>query len=388
MKKSLLTAVFAVASLGGAYAQSNGDVTTNADKYKVETNRFFDNWFFDINGGAQVYFGSKDAKKSFGKRLAPALDVSLGKWFTPGMALRFGYMGLQGKGAAINEKEAFTTGGSFVKNGVKYYDQKWDMMNLHAEVLFNLSNMFCGYNPDRIYSFIPYVGFAWLHAWESPKNNEFGASLGLINKFRVSPALDINIEARGTLLKSGFAGDKGNHGKDGMAALTVGLTYKFKQRNFNRGTVISTGISESEMRRIQNQLRDAQAYNNQLKDEISALRNRKPEVVYKEVAADDSRVIFFPIDKSDLTAKDLVTVKLMAESIKATDKNYTVQGYADQATGSKAYNLRLSEARANNVRDALIKEGVSASKLKAVGMGGVDSVFGKENQLSRVVIIK
>ena len=173
-----------------------------------------------------------------------------------------------------------------------------------------------------------------------------------------------------------------------MAALTAGLTYKSKQRNFNRGTVISTGISESEMRRIQNQLRDAQAYNNQLKDEISALRNRKPEVVYKEVAADDSRVIFFPIDKSDLTAKDLVTVKLMAESIKATDKNYTVQGYADQATGSKAYNLRLSEARANNVRDALIKEGVSASKLKAVGMGGVESVFGKENQLSRVVIIK
>lgn len=27
------------------------------DKYKVETNHFFDNWFFSVGGGAQVLFG-------------------------------------------------------------------------------------------------------------------------------------------------------------------------------------------------------------------------------------------------------------------------------------------------------------------------------------------
>ena len=29
------------------------------DKYKVETNRFLDNWFFSVGGGAQVLFGDQ-----------------------------------------------------------------------------------------------------------------------------------------------------------------------------------------------------------------------------------------------------------------------------------------------------------------------------------------
>lgn len=29
------------------------------DKYKVETNHFFDNWFFSVGGGAQVLFGDQ-----------------------------------------------------------------------------------------------------------------------------------------------------------------------------------------------------------------------------------------------------------------------------------------------------------------------------------------
>lgn len=388
MRKSLLTAVLAAASFGGAYAQSNDKVVENTDKYKVETNRFFSNWFFDLSGGGQVYFGDGDSKKSFGKRIAPALDVSLGKWFTPGLALRFGYMGLEAKGASANMNAPYTKGTAFMKDGVKYYDQKWNMANIHAEALFNLSNIFGGYNPKRVYSFIPFAGIALLHSWDSPKTDEIGATVGLINKFRLSRALDLNIEARGTLVKDGFDGELGGNSKEGLGAVTLGLTYKFPKREFNRGTIISTGISESEMRRVQNQLRDAQAYNNQLKNEIESLRNRKPEVVYKEVAGNDSRVVFFPIGKSTITSTDLVTVKLMAESIKTTEKSYTIEGYADSATGSKVWNQKLSDARANAVRDALIKEGVESSRLKAVGMGGVDSVFGKENKLSRVVIIK
>ena len=388
MKKSLLTAAIALASFGGVYAQSNENVSVNTDKYKVETNRFWNNWFFDISGGGQVYFGDNDSKQSFGKRIAPALDVSLGKWFTPGLGLRAGYMGLQAKGAAASPDSPYASCSTIEKDGSTYYKQKWNMMNLHAEALFNLSNMFCGYNPNRVYSFIPFAGVAWMHSWDTPKTDELGVTAGLINKFRLSPALDLNIEARGTLVKDGFDGEHGGNSKEGLAALTVGFTYKFKQRDFNRGTVISTGISESEMRRVQNQLRDAQAYNNQLKDEIEALRNKKPEVVYKETASNDSRVVFFQIGKSNLTPRDLVTVQLMAESIKASDKTYTIEGYADSATGSKALNQRLSESRANTVRDALIKEGVKESQLKAVGMGGVDSVFGKDKQLSRVVIVK
>ena len=47
-----------------------------------------------------MYFGDNDGKADFGKRLAPALDIAVGKWFTPGIGLRLAYNGLQAKGAA------------------------------------------------------------------------------------------------------------------------------------------------------------------------------------------------------------------------------------------------------------------------------------------------
>ena len=34
--------------------------------------------------------------------IAPALDIAVGKWFTPGIGLRVAYNGLQAKGAAPN----------------------------------------------------------------------------------------------------------------------------------------------------------------------------------------------------------------------------------------------------------------------------------------------
>ena len=99
-----------------------------------------------------MYFGDNDGKADFGKRLAPALDIAVGKWFTPGIGLRVAYNGLQAKGAAPSANDLYTKGGKY-SNG--YYKQKWNMANFHGDVLFNLSNMFCGYNEDRLYSFIP-----------------------------------------------------------------------------------------------------------------------------------------------------------------------------------------------------------------------------------------
>ena len=58
------------------------------DKYKVETNHFFDNWFFSVGGGAQVLFGDQSDLGKFKKRIAPALQISIGKWFTSNRWIR------------------------------------------------------------------------------------------------------------------------------------------------------------------------------------------------------------------------------------------------------------------------------------------------------------
>ncbi len=68
------------------------------DKYAVVTNRFWDNWFVSLGGGATVMFGDYDAAGSFGKRISPTLNVAVGKWFTPGLGGRLQYSGLQARG--------------------------------------------------------------------------------------------------------------------------------------------------------------------------------------------------------------------------------------------------------------------------------------------------
>ena len=57
------------------------------DKYQVITNPFWSNWFFSIGGGAEATFGDNDSAGSFGKRISPTLNISVGKWFTPGLGL-------------------------------------------------------------------------------------------------------------------------------------------------------------------------------------------------------------------------------------------------------------------------------------------------------------
>ena len=104
MKKTFLCAVIFALVSGSVYAQS-GDIGNNeegSDKHRVETNRFWDNWFISMGGGAQVYFGDHNRQMSFGDRLSPALDIAVGKWFTPGIGVRVMYSGLSLKGATQN----------------------------------------------------------------------------------------------------------------------------------------------------------------------------------------------------------------------------------------------------------------------------------------------
>ena len=93
MKKGLLFILLAAVSVClPAQEKENA-----AKSYRVETNRFGANWFISGGIGAQMYFGDNDGKADFGKRLAPALDIAVGKWFTPGIGLRVAYNGLQAK---------------------------------------------------------------------------------------------------------------------------------------------------------------------------------------------------------------------------------------------------------------------------------------------------
>ena len=89
MKKILITttmiALAGVTAMAQPIVKTDTTVTVeyNSDKYRVETAPFKANWFVGVDGGAQIYFGEHGTQCKFGDRLAPALNVYVGKWFTP-----------------------------------------------------------------------------------------------------------------------------------------------------------------------------------------------------------------------------------------------------------------------------------------------------------------
>ena len=84
--------------------------------------------------------------------------------------------------------------------------------------------------------------------------------------------------------------------------------------------------------------------------------------------------INFAFDSSVISAADKAEIDRAVTAIKdrpadiAAQVKYEVAGHTD-SVGSDAYNQRLSERRANAVRDRLIADGIPAAQITAVGYG-------------------
>lgn len=359
------------------------------DKYQVITNPFWSNWFFSIGGGAEATFGDNDSAGSFGKRISPTLNVSVGKWFTPGLGLRLQYSGLQARGFTYDAGADYVKG-TQLKDG--YYKQRFDYMNLHGDVMFNLNALFGGYNQHRVYEIIPYVGAGFTHNYSKPHREALSVNAGIINKFRISNAIDVNLELSAMGVEDKFDGEVGgDHGYDGVLSATVGLTYRFPARGFRRP--MPQLISQIELAAMQDKLAAMGAQNAQLKNALIQAQNQPvAEVTETEVIVPDPdiapRTVFFTIGSAELSPREIMNLSYLAEQMKQfPNATYTVNGYADSATGTPAFNKELSLKRAQAVKDALVKNyGIAADRLNIEAGGGVDK-FGQPI-LNRVVLVK
>ena len=79
--------------------------------------------------------------------------------------------------------------------------------------------------------------------------------------------------------------------------------------------------------------------------------------------------ITFGVDKSDLSSRAMNALHNVALVAKEYDKTMlNVYGFTD-STGSESYNLRLSQVRAGEVSNYLIRDGVTANRVISKGMG-------------------
>lgn len=396
--KKLILSLFCLAAALGVAAQSRYDVVSADSSYiynnkRVITNTFWHNWFVQAGAGLNLGFTEHDKQASIGQRLAPALNISVGKWFTPGIGLRFAYSGLTVKG--ITQNFPGVNVGSHISgpwpghdNWPLYlYKQKFNYLNFHIDAMFNLCNLIGGYKPERLYSCIPWAGVGVAHVTSTPKNTEITFNAGLLNSFRINDHIDINLEISAMICDERFSGETGNRHFDGVLSATAGLTYRIGGGTWERPVTSSTVVVDNEaINEMRKKNAELEAENKRLRDEYLREKNKKVDVVAQLIAS--GNVIFFKIDTWQITDKSRANLSFLAQAIKNTQGIYTVTGYADKGTGTPEWNAELSKKRAEAAYKCLINEfGVPADRLQIDYKGGVDDMFFDDPRCSRCVIV-
>ena len=238
--------------------------------------------------------------------------------------------------------------------------------------------MLYGYNPTRVWNFVPFVG-AGINRNCDANCYSMNLSAGILNTFRVSKHVGINLELGWNWAESDFDGvSYSNYGgrvwdsHDNKFYAEVGLTFNLGKATWDKTPDVDAikALSQSQIDALNAQLNDANAENARLKN-LLAQKKDEPAPVAKNYS-NTPMSVFFNINKATVASrKDLVNIKSLAEFAKENNSNLVVTGYADSATGSAAYNQKLSERRAETVANELVKMGVSRDNISTEGKGGV-----------------
>ena len=169
------------------------------------------NWFLEVKGGTSAFLGSPVGCGDLFDRLTPALQVGVGKWFTPAVGGRIEFQGCQFKNAE------FAT--------MKY-------QFIHADFMYNLT-AFISQNELGLsrWDVIPFLGIGMVHNsdWSSGNksgtNHPFAFAYGLEARYRITNRLHLLAELSGmTTMKNFDAIGSSSRFGDNMFTLSAGLS--------------------------------------------------------------------------------------------------------------------------------------------------------------------
>lgn len=372
----LLVLVFAAITMS---AQESGFSTKAGRNATFARNGFWDNWFIGVGAGANFVVGDYNSDADFTNRLTLVPSVQVGKWYNP-------YIGGRAKlqGGSLH---------NFVNDAKTMYHSKY--LAAEVDVMFNFTNYILNYNENRLYNFIPYAGIGYAQGGHyfvhgkrfSGKERNFTINGGIINKFRLSNRVALDIDLSAMLLKENF-NKSGSNTYDGLAAATASLVVKVgKKTDFSEALLMDQSLLDN----LNGQI-------NKLRQENDKLKNQPAKEVIKEVVKDCpkcpdakgsfvSNVVFFRIGSANIDRNQEVgifnTAKFLQDNPNAKVK---IIGYADRQTGNPSINLKLSEKRAKNVANALInKYNISSSRVTVEWKGDTVQPYA-ENAWNRVAI--
>ena len=350
----------------------------------VAESKTFDNIYVGINGGV----ATKTTGHKWLSDLDPNAGIRIGRYFTP-------VFGLAVEGNAYFSNKPWTSTGTVVR-----------ATNASLLGTVNLSNWFGGYKGEpRTFEVSALYGLGWMHVFTNNKAFEaatsenrnrmtskaaldFAFNFGSAKQFQFYVEPSINFAFLGkshshnvavtpagvtypeTSYGYGYkataqAGQPAYNINNSFVQLNAGFIYKFANSNGTHNFTIATSRDQAEI--------DA------LNAQINELRNRKPEVITKEVVKEVPSVKVKEFTVSDLVFVTFAQGKSALTKDAKAALNNVKQGVHVQVVGtaspegSKELNDRLSQARADVVANYLKGRGVIVDEATGKGVQGVTS---------------
>ena len=350
----------------------------------VAESKTFDNIYVGINGGV----ATKTTGHKWLSDLDPNAGLRIGRYFTP-------VFGLAIEGNAYFSNKPWGSTGTVVR-----------ATNASLLGTVNLSNWFGGYKGEpRTFEVSALYGLGWMHVFTNNKAFEaatsenrnrmtskaaldFAFNFGSAKQFQFYVEPSINFAFLGkshshnvAVTPAGLtypeynvnygykataqAGQPAYNINNSFVQLNAGLVYKFANSNGTHNFTIVTPRDQAEI--------DA------LNAQINELRNRKPEVITKEVVKEVPSVKVKELSVSDLVfvtfaqGKSNLTREAKAALNNVKEGSHVQVVGTASPEGSKEINDRLSQARADVVADYLKARGVNVDEATGKGVQGTTS---------------
>jgi len=373
MKKTILSCLLAL-----------GFLTASAQDQQPKTEYVFNpHWYVQIQPlGIQHTLGEVD----FGDLNSYNIQAAIGRQFNPVVGGRFAINAWQSK--AGSKIDGYT------------YKWDWKYVAPSVDVTFNLSNLFCGFNPNRVFNFGVFAGlginvgfsndkaadaqadikarypsapnyYFWDEAdnlaylWDGTKVRLFGQA-GITGDFKISDAVSVGLEVSANTLNDKYNSKKAGNWDwyfNALAGVKINLGPTYTTREIP--------VPEPEIRYVE-----------KVVEKVVEVPAKCPEA-----AEPLRRDIFFLINKTNIRPEESQKVKDIANYMtEHPASKVIITGYADAGTGNNKINDRLAAGRADAVVKALKNEyGIAESRISYDSKGSRVQPFA-ENDMNRVSI--
>ena len=340
-------------------------------------------WYIQLQGGAQYTLGEIDFKDL----ISPNVQVAIGRQFTPAFGIRL----------QANAWES--------RAGLGDNKWKWKYVAPGLDLTFNLSNIFCGFNPNRIFNFSVFAGggvnIGWKnddavavannaqanasqigmqyenmeYVWSGTKVRGFGRA-GIAADFKVSDAVSLGLEVNANTLSDHYNSKKAGNWDwyfNALAGVKINLGKTYSTR-----TIEAPKVPEKVVEKVIERVVEKPCPQPTVAP-TRAVAQKKEDKFRRDV--------FFMINGTQISKKEQEKVKEVADYMKA-NPNSTVEvtGYADRGTGNPKINSSLSQRRAQAVSNMLQRNyGIKKDRIKVDFKGDTIQPFAKDVE-NRVAI--